>query len=192
MLFATVASLHVVYEDHGQPFLICPWRVPNLTRPRSICSDSKSSRSFRFSWLGQGRLRGASIEMLGCIGYHEGLCDDDFLPQLEDVCVGQQIRLEFAFARSFWSGHDHTIVAAGITGCSTLTHVLSTTTTTTSPQLLVSSNARERDKGLLRGILFGSVWNGFDSDRSNGEMFFASFVVGLMVMDTYVGNPWIP
>ena len=43
-------------------------------------------------------------------------------------------------------------------------------------------------KGYFEAFFLGVYGMDFYSDRSNGEMFLASFVVGpMMVMDTYVG-----
>ena len=38
-----------------------------------------------------------------------------------------------------------------------------------SLQLLVSSHVRERDKGLLRAVMAGGVWNGFLLGRVRGQ-----------------------
>ena len=57
-----------------------------------------------------------------------------------------------------------------------------------SLQLLNSSFVRDRDKGLLRSILVGGVWNGFLLSRSRGSLFHVVFVVLLMVMVIFLGN----
>ena len=51
-----------------------------------------------------------------------------------------------------------------------------------SLQLLNSSHVRDRDKGLLRSILFGGVWNGFLLSKVRSSLFNVGFVLLLMGM----------
>ena len=57
-----------------------------------------------------------------------------------------------------------------------------------SLQLLNSSHVRDRDKGLLRSIMVGGVWNGFLLVRSGGNLFHVGFVVRLIMMVICFGN----
>ena len=45
-------------------------------------------------------------------------------------------------------------------------------------QLLNASHVRDRDKALLRGVLSGSVWNGFVLRKAKGQTFHAACVGG--------------
>ena len=51
-----------------------------------------------------------------------------------------------------------------------------------SQQLLVSSHVRERDKGSLRGILIGGVWNGFFFEHVRGEVVPCRVVVWMVMV----------
>ena len=53
-------------------------------------------------------------------------------------------------------------------------------------QLLNSSHVRDRDKGLLRSIMVGGVWNGFLLGKVKGQP--VPFVVRLIMMVTCFGN----
>ena len=57
-----------------------------------------------------------------------------------------------------------------------------------SLQLLTSSHVRDRDKGLLRSIMVGGVWNGYLLGKVRGSLFHGGFVVRLMAMDTSFGE----
>ena len=58
-----------------------------------------------------------------------------------------------------------------------------------SLQLLNSSHVRERDKGLLRSVMVGGVWNGFLMGRVRGiRLFHVGSAMFLMVMVICSGN----
>ena len=61
-----------------------------------------------------------------------------------------------------------------------------------SLQLLKSSHVRDRDKGLLRSIMVGGVWNGFLLGKVRCTLFHVGSVVRLIMMVTFLGECTFP